>query len=113
MLQPTKISRPSPFILRIDWLDGLSTSILLEKLRDECPCAMCKGEQIMGQQVSFGMKMFAPGMNDLEKLVPVGNYGVQATWKDGHDTGIYPWSLLRRISEQNALSEQELTNFLS
>jgi len=110
---PSKISRPSPFLLKIDWSDGFTSSILLEKLRDECPCAMCKGEQIMGQQVSFGMKMFAPGMNDLEKLVPVGNYGVQATWKDGHDTGIYPWKYLRQISEQNALSDEQLTNFLT
>ncbi len=112
MLVPSTISRPSPFILRIDWSDGVSTSILLEKMRDECPCAMCKGEQIMGQQVSFGMKMFAPGMNDLEKLVPVGNYGVQATWKDGHDTGIYPWKLLRQIAVQNALTEEQLANFM-
>ncbi|MBI3259679.1 MAG: DUF971 domain-containing protein [Ignavibacteriae bacterium] len=100
MLLPKNISRPLPHLLTIEWNDGFSATIPLEKLRDECPCAMCKGEQIMGQPVSFGIKMFAPGMNELEKLVPVGNYGIQASWKDGHDTGIYPWQLLRRITEQ-------------
>ncbi len=113
MILPLKISRPTPHLLRIDWSDGVTTTSTLEKLRDECPCAMCKGEQIMGQQVSFGMKMFAPGMNDLEKLVPVGNYGVQATWKDGHDTGIYPWKLLRQIAVQNALTDEQIANFMA
>ncbi|MBK9184489.1 MAG: hypothetical protein IPM83_15630 [Ignavibacteria bacterium] len=39
----------------------------------------------MGQTVFIGMKTFQPGMNEL-RLTPVGNYGVQASWKDGYDT---------------------------
>jgi len=27
----------------------------------------------------------------------VGNYAVSLTWKDGHNTGIYPFRLLRRL----------------
>ena len=38
-----------------------------------------------------------PGMNELESLTPTGQYGVQAKWKDGHDTGIYSWEYLRLI----------------
>jgi DUF971 family protein len=37
----------------------------------------------------------------LESLRGVGNYGVAATWRDGHDTGIYPWPLLRAIVEED------------
>ncbi len=102
---PKNISRPLPHLLRVEWNDGFTSTIPLEKLRDECPCALCKGEQIMGQPVSFGIKMFAQGMNELDKLVPVGNYGIQAFWRDGHDTGIYPWQLLRRITEQHQVIE--------
>jgi DUF971 family protein len=28
---------------------------------------------------------------------PVGNYAVQITWGDAHDTGIYSWEYLRSL----------------
>ena len=31
------------------------------------------------------------------KIVPVGRYGVQITWSDGHDTGIYTFENLRAL----------------
>ena len=62
----------------------------------------------MGQSVFVGIKTYAPGMNELVSLNPIGNYGVQATWGDGHDTGIYTWEMLRRIFDENALSQADL-----
>ncbi len=47
-------------------------------------------------------------MNELVSLVPVGNYGVQAAWKDGHDSGIYTWDQLRTIALKHSLSANEL-----
>jgi DUF971 family protein len=38
----------------------------------------------------------------------VGNYGVQVAWKDGHDTGIYTWEMLRTLFETKRLSQQTL-----
>jgi DUF971 family protein len=32
----------------------------------------------------------------------VGLYGVQLTFSDGHDRGIYPWTLLRDLAEETA-----------
>lgn len=81
---------------------------MLSDLRDACPCAYCTGEEIMGQKVFAGMKTFAPGMNELKALTPVGNYAVQATWGDGHDSGIYSWDVLRNIFERNKLGEETL-----
>jgi DUF971 family protein len=54
------------------------------------------------------MKTLQPGMNELASLTPVGNYGVQASWKDGHDSGIYSWEMLRTVFEQRKLSEETL-----
>jgi len=54
------------------------------------------------------MKTFAPGMNELVKLAPVGNYGVKAAWKDGHDTGIYTWEMLRNVFEGKQLTPEQL-----
>jgi len=62
----------------------------------------------MGQQVFAGMKTLAPGMNELKALVPVGNYAVQASWNDGHDSGIYTWEMLRTIFLEKALSTETL-----
>jgi len=62
----------------------------------------------MGQTVFAGIKMFAPGMNELVSLTPVGNYALQATWKDGHSTGLYTWELLRSVFETKKLSKATL-----
>lgn len=108
MSQPLKLKRRNAVVLSATWPDGFDASILFRDLRDACPCAHCTGEEIMGQKVYHGMKTFAPGMNNLAALVQVGNYGVQATWKDGHDSGIYTWELLRSIFESKQLTSEAL-----
>lgn len=108
MSKPSSLKRSNAFVLTGSWPDGFAASILLSDLRDACPCAHCTGEEIMGQQVFAGMKTLAPGMNELDALVPVGNYAVQASWKDGHDSGIYTWDMLRTIFEEKALSPETL-----
>ncbi len=108
MLTPVKITRPKPYLLTIAWSDGLETTITIRTFRDECPCASCKGENIMGTTYSFGMQIIKPGMYELASIQVVGNYAIQADWKDGHNTGIYSWDILRGISEQHNLSEEDL-----
>jgi ATP-binding protein involved in chromosome partitioning len=108
MPKPLTIKRRNAAVLYARWPDNFEASILLGDLRDACPCAYCTGEEIMGQKVFAGMKTFAPGMNDLVKLDPVGNYAVHATWRDGHSTGIYTWEQLRTLFEIKALSQQTL-----
>jgi DUF971 family protein len=113
MLTPKAITKPKPYLLRIEWNDTYASTILLETLRDQCPCAECTGEEILGQKVFVGIKMFKPGMNELTALTPVGNYGLQATWQDGHATGIYTWQNLRAICETHGLTAEQLTELAS
>ncbi len=108
MHRPLTLKRTNDVVLGSTWSDGFVSSILLSDLREACPCAHCAGEEIMGQTVFIGMKTFAAGMNELAALNPVGNYGVQAAWKDGHDTGIYTWDMLRTIFESKRLSAETL-----
>jgi len=108
MHRPTQLKRRNAAVLSSTWTDGFESSILLRELRDVCPCAYCTGEEILGQKVFAGMKTFAPGMNELVKLSPVGNYGVQAAWKDGHDSGIYTWEMLRAVFEAKQLTRDQL-----
>ncbi len=96
-MRATQIKREGNELLVV-WDDGHRSHYGLEYLRQECPCASCKGEVIFGKVYAPPkLPMFTPGMNELVALTPVGSYGVQAAWKDGHDTGIYSWAYLRSI----------------
>jgi DUF971 family protein len=85
--------------LRILWPGGTDVTIPALSLRDQCPCASCIEE-------GTGRKILDPATlpADIKPLEirPVGNYAVQIQWSDGHGTGIYTWSLLRRASGLDA-----------
>lgn len=90
-------------LLEISWNDGLLSRFPLSHLREACPCVECRGGHS-----NMGLE-HAP--DDLLKLTPrrsysvtalaaVGNYALQPSWDDGHNTGIYTWEYLRLISPQ-------------
>lgn len=106
-LIPKSISRPKPYLLQVEYTD-FTGIIMLSSLREECPCAVCKGEEIMGVRYTFGMQIMKPGMNELVALQPAGNYALQARWNDGHDSGIYTWEQLRTIIEKHALTQEQI-----
>jgi DUF971 family protein len=108
MFQPTLLRKRNPIVLTGTWPDGFVANILLSDLRQACPCAFCTGEEIMGQKVFIGIKTFTPGMNELTALTVVGNYAVQASWADGHSTGIYTWQTLRQLFEAKQLHADTL-----
>lgn len=114
-LKPTSIKRPKPNLLEVKWSDGYEAVVTLEKVREGCPCADCTnahGTKPTGPNGMKGMdlfKQFKPGMNELTALKAVGNYAVQCSWADGHDSGIYTWPDLREICEKNKLSDEKLS----
>ena len=86
--------------LAIKWEDGTESFIPLEKLRRACPCAGCKGEvDVMGNLYKNPDQPLAPNAFKLIRLDPIGTYGVQPLWADGHATGIYSFDYLRRVAE--------------
>lgn len=95
---PTKITQPTVTELELSWSDGATCRLPLKRMRDECPCAGCKGEVILGKVYKPTLlPTFTPGMYEVAKIEPVGSYGVQVTWKDGHHTGIYTWEYLHLL----------------
>jgi DUF971 family protein len=44
---------------------------------------------------------------------PVGNYAVRLTFSDGHNTGIFSWSYLRRLGEENGTLWREYLDELA
>ena len=76
--------------LTVEYEDRVTASFPLAALREGCPCAGCRGRRDTGHAASAGESIDAV---DAELH---GNWGISIRWNDGHDTGIYSWSLLRR-----------------
>jgi len=107
MAKAVSIKRQSETELAVQWDDGHVSLFTFQLLRDECPCANCKGEVILGKVYRpISLPVFTPGMYELVSLTPTGQYGVTAKWKDGHDTGIYSWEYLRAICPCEACSAE-------
>ncbi|MCU0371771.1 MAG: DUF971 domain-containing protein [Ignavibacteria bacterium] len=94
---PTQIKRIET-MLKITWNDGKISDIPLTKLRDECPCVNCKGESVIFESyIPIKTPFKAAGYYEIESIEAMGNYAVSIKWKDGHDTGIYSWEILRKM----------------
>ncbi len=96
---PTTIRLKDHATLTIEWSDGHGGPLSLRTLRDECPCAGCKGESVLFQSYTPPPQPELPGKYELVKAEPVGHYALQLTWKDGHATGIYTWGTLRALCQ--------------
>ena len=84
--------------LLIIWEDGSQSEISLKYLRDECPCANCKGETILFKTIRpVRVKFDTPGKYEIKNIEVVGGYAAKISWKDGHDTGIYSWEYLKTL----------------
>lgn len=88
---------------RIKFDDNFEAVVTAKELRDGCPCAMCKGEEVLFHKY-MPEPLAVPAIGYiLEKAEMTGSYAIQLFWKDGHSTGIYTWDYLRRICNNNIL----------
>ena len=97
-LEPTNIQQIGDE-LAVAWNDGTESYFELEMLRRACPCAACGGEpdvlgNILRPSVNYTEKSFQLIDFDL-----VGGYALQPRWADGHGSGIYSFTYLRRLEE--------------
>jgi DUF971 family protein len=98
-MRPSQIKRDSAANeLVITWDDGHISTFPIKFLRDECPCAGCKGEVLFGKVYKPApLTVFQEGMYELAAIKAVGQYAIQLVWKDGHDTGMYSWEYLQAL----------------
>jgi DUF971 family protein len=85
--------------LAVRWNDGTESFIELELLRRSCPCAACGGEPDVLGRIQRPMVNYEPASFRLQGFAPVGGYALQFRWADGHNTGIYSFDYLHRLSE--------------
>src|SRR5438309_11972750 len=82
-------------VLQIAFSDGSEFRIPFELMRVYSPSAEVQGHG-PGQEVLQTGKREV----DVVELKPVGNYAVQPTFSDGHDTGIFSWDYLYFLGSQ-------------
>ncbi|MGH8100107.1 MAG: DUF971 domain-containing protein [Chthoniobacterales bacterium] len=100
-LEPTNVQQIGDE-LAIVWNDGGESYFKLKMLRRACPCAACGGEpdvlgNILRPHVNYNEKSF-----QLAGFQLVGGYALQPRWADGHNTGIYSFTYLRRLGQASA-----------
>lgn len=81
--------------LALAWGDGHESYLPFDRLRRDCPCAMCRGQREAPANPLRIVTGPALGEVTIRELVPVGAYAVQIVWSDGHDTGIHSFESLR------------------
>jgi DUF971 family protein len=93
MPTPVEIGSVTEKQLRIKWSDGHESIYSWQQLRIHCPCARCKGEwrhrpaPLTAADIPADIRAMA--------YQRVGAYALRFSWSDHHDTGIYPFNLLR------------------
>ena len=82
-------------LLEVAFEDGSRYRLPCEYLRVESPSAEVQGH-------SPDQRVWVAGKRDINisAVEPVGNYAVVLRFNDGHETGIYTWSFLKELGEQ-------------
>ncbi len=87
---PTKIKlHKEEGSLSLEYADGSHFTLTGEYLRIHSPSAEVRGH-------GRGQEILQHGKKEVKVtgLTPSGNYALQLTFSDGHDTGIYSWDYL-------------------
>lgn len=82
-------------VLEIAFSDGASFRIPFELMRVYSPSAEVQGHGPGQETLQTGKREVG-----IVALEPVGNYAVQPTFSDGHDSGIYAWDYLYFLGSQ-------------
>jgi DUF971 family protein len=94
--RPTSITvHQQSRVLEVGFDDGRAFRIPFELMRVYSPSAEVQGH-------GPGQEVLQTGKREvgLSALEPVGNYAVQPTFSDGHDTGIFSWDYLYFLGTQ-------------
>jgi len=91
---PVDITVERERAVTITFEDGAVASYPVHALRAACPCASCRGWRERGE-VAWP-RPGLPGEVAVDHAQLAGAWGLSIDWSDGHSTGIYAWSALRR-----------------
>jgi DUF971 family protein len=78
--------------LEVAFSDGARFEFSFEFLRVHSPSAEVRGHGPGQEVLQTGKRLV-----DIREVEPVGNYGLQPVFSDGHSTGIFSWDYLYDI----------------
>ena len=84
--------------VQIRWSDGRTCHFPYRYLRLQCACASCI-EEMTGRKLLNVTSV--PDDIIVVDYITVGKYALQFLWSDGHETGIYPYTMLLRLAEND------------
>jgi DUF971 family protein len=96
--QPTEIRlRTESRILDVTFDDGSHFELPFEYLRVFSPSA-----EVRGHGGGEGVLQTGKQNVGISSVEPVGNYALRLNFDDGHNTGLYSWSLLHELGRDKA-----------
>lgn len=101
--------------MEISWRDGHQSAYTFAFLRHACPCAVCNEERkasglapgVAAPSKDSGPFVLYQAPPRPVDVTPVGKYALRFKWNDGHESGIYSWEYLRRVSPETATRSPE------
>lgn len=82
-------------VLEVDFDDGRSFQLPAELLRVESPSAEVQGHGSGGKKVVSRKATVC-----IRSAEAVGRYAVRLVFDDGHDTGLFTWTYLRKLGTE-------------
>jgi Mrp family chromosome partitioning ATPase/DUF971 family protein len=82
--------------LTLTWPSGESVTVQNLDLRANCQCAVCVDEFTGRRHVT---REDIPADIAAEEVRPLGNYALYIKWSDGHQSGFFPYPLIREVAE--------------
>lgn len=95
-VHPVALGQDGPTTLTVQWSDGHRGRHDVRALRLACRCAQCVDEWTGEQRLDPSR---VPESIRPLRIEPVGLYGLQIEWNDGHGTGIYTFEVLGSLCE--------------
>ncbi|MDQ6788819.1 MAG: DUF971 domain-containing protein [Acidobacteriota bacterium] len=95
MIEPTQIIEENDSEISISWSNKAESRYNASQLRKACPCAGCVNEWT-GEKM-LDEKNISEDLS-FSHITVVGRYALNFHFSDGHDTGIYSFEYLRKMS---------------
>ena len=99
MIQPTQIIEDSDRELSINRSNKTGSKYTAAELRRSCPCAGCRDEWTGEKTLDAST---VPDDMTFSHISIVGRYALNFHFSDGHETGIYSFDYLRKLSQPPA-----------